>query len=166
MIVEKLKVKQGTIICQVCEDVIDTVDSPEGVKTWYGVCKSCSKKRVRHVLNKQGLGGEKMMVENLKVKQGTIICQVCEDVIDTVDSPEGVKTWYGVCKSCSKKRVSHVLNKQELGGEKMMVKKLEVKQGTIICQVCEGVIAVVDSSEGVKTWYGVCKGCRKGNECS
>ena len=43
MIVEKLKVKQGTIICQVCEDVIDTVDSSEGVKTWYGVCKGCSK---------------------------------------------------------------------------------------------------------------------------
>ena len=43
-----------------------------------------------------------MMVEKLKVKQGTIICQVCEDVIDTVDSPEGVKTWYGVCKGCSK----------------------------------------------------------------
>jgi len=158
---EQLKVKQGTIICQVCEDVIDTVDSPEGVKTWYGVCKGCSNKKIKPVFIQQKLGGEKKMVEQLKVKQGTIICQVCEDVIDTVDSPEGVKTWYGVCKGCSKKKIKQVVIQQKLEGEKMMVKELKVKQGTIICQVCEGVIDVVDSLEGVKTWYGVCKGCCK-----
>jgi hypothetical protein len=43
-----------------------------------------------------------MMVEETKVKQGTIICQVCEEVIDIVDSQEGIKVWYGICKSCSK----------------------------------------------------------------
>ncbi|MBT2701304.1 GapA-binding peptide SR1P [Bacillus sp. ISL-40] len=41
------------------------------------------------------------MVKELKVKQGTIICQVCLEVIDIVDSPEGVKTWYGKCTDCS-----------------------------------------------------------------
>ncbi|WP_342048348.1 GapA-binding peptide SR1P [Bacillus sp. OTU530] len=45
-----------------------------------------------------------MMVEKLKVKQGTIICQVCEKVIDVVDSSEGVKTWYGVCTDCCKEK--------------------------------------------------------------
>ncbi|WP_342048345.1 GapA-binding peptide SR1P [Bacillus sp. OTU530] len=45
-----------------------------------------------------------MMVEKLKVKQGTIICQVCEKVIDAVDSSEGVKTWYGVCTNCCKEK--------------------------------------------------------------
>lgn len=43
-----------------------------------------------------------MMAEETKVKQGTIICQVCEEVIDIVDSQEGIKVWYGMCKSCSK----------------------------------------------------------------
>lgn len=42
------------------------------------------------------------MVEDLKVMQGTIICQVCEEVIDTVESPDGVKTWYGICTACSR----------------------------------------------------------------
>jgi RNA polymerase-binding transcription factor DksA len=42
------------------------------------------------------------MAENLKVKQGTIICQDCGDVIDSIDSSEGVKTWYGICADCSK----------------------------------------------------------------
>lgn len=41
------------------------------------------------------------MVVELKVKQGTIICQKCGEVIDIVDSPEGVKTWYGMCTDCS-----------------------------------------------------------------
>ncbi|MBM7654491.1 GapA-binding peptide SR1P [Neobacillus cucumis] len=40
---QKLIEKQDTIICQVCEEVIDTVESTEGVKTWYGVCQNCSK---------------------------------------------------------------------------------------------------------------------------
>lgn len=34
---QKLIEKQDTIICQVCEEVIDIVESTEGVKTWYGV---------------------------------------------------------------------------------------------------------------------------------
>jgi hypothetical protein len=42
-----------------------------------------------------------MMDETQKLKQGTIVCQVCEKVIDIVDSTEGVKTWYGVCTDCS-----------------------------------------------------------------
>ncbi|WP_251027056.1 GapA-binding peptide SR1P [Bacillus sp. ISL-46] len=45
-----------------------------------------------------------MMVEEIKVKQGMIICQVCEEVIDIVDSPESVKTWYGMCTDCSKEK--------------------------------------------------------------
>src|ERR671924_354216 len=93
--------------------------------------------------SKQKLGGEEMMIEKLQVKQGTIICQVCEDVIDTVDSPEGVKTWYGVCKGCSKKKIKHAVTEQKLGGQAMMVEELQVKQGTIICQVCEDVIDAV-----------------------
>lgn len=48
-------------------------------------------------------GGE-MMVEELQLKQGTIICQVCEKVIDIVESPEGVKLWYGMCTDCSHER--------------------------------------------------------------
>ena len=39
------------------------------------------------------------MVEELQIKQGTIVCQVCEKVIETVDSPE-VKIWYGMCSDC------------------------------------------------------------------
>lgn len=42
------------------------------------------------------------MVKELKVKQNTIVCQECEKEIDTFDSSEGVKTWYGVCTDCSK----------------------------------------------------------------
>ncbi|MGF6947824.1 uncharacterized Zn finger protein (UPF0148 family) [Neobacillus sp. B4I6] len=45
-----------------------------------------------------------MMVEQLKVKQGTVICQVCEKVIDIVESTEGVKTWYGKCPDCSQEK--------------------------------------------------------------
>lgn len=41
----------------------------------------------------------------------------------------------------------------------MMGAKLEEKQGTIICQVCDKVIDIVDSTEGVKTWYGMCQDC-------
>lgn len=44
------------------------------------------------------------MAEYLNVKQGTIICQNCGDVIDSVDSTEGVKTWYGLCTNCSKEK--------------------------------------------------------------
>ncbi|MCP8969366.1 GapA-binding peptide SR1P [Ectobacillus ponti] len=36
---------------------------------------------------------------------------------------------------------------------------MQVKQGIIICQACEEVIAEVDGAEAVKTWYGVCAGC-------
>jgi hypothetical protein len=43
------------------------------------------------------------MIERSSLKQGTIICQVCEKVFAIVDSPEGVKTWYGICADCSKK---------------------------------------------------------------
>lgn len=43
----------------------------------------------------------RIMIERSRLKQGTIICQVCEKVIAIVDSPEGVKTWYGICKDCS-----------------------------------------------------------------
>jgi len=45
-----------------------------------------------------------MMKEELKVKQGTIICQVCEEVIDTVESPDGVKTLFGICTDCSEEK--------------------------------------------------------------
>lgn len=44
------------------------------------------------------------MAEYLNVKQGTIICQNCGDVIDSVDSTEGVKTWYGICVDCSNEK--------------------------------------------------------------
>ncbi|WP_157273206.1 GapA-binding peptide SR1P [Neobacillus bataviensis] len=44
------------------------------------------------------------MGETLTVKQGTIICQVCETEIDMVDSIDGVKTWYGVCTECSQEK--------------------------------------------------------------
>ena len=44
------------------------------------------------------------MNDEQKVKQGTIICQVCEEIIDIVDSPDGVKIWYGTCKDCSKEK--------------------------------------------------------------
>jgi hypothetical protein len=49
-----------------------------------------------------------MMVKHSAVKQGTIICQKCEDVMDIVDSQEGVKTWYGICDDCSKEKKEHV----------------------------------------------------------
>ena len=55
----------------------------------------------KNVFIKEKLRGQTIMVEQLIVKQGTIICQVCGEVIDIVDSPEGVKTWYGKCKDCS-----------------------------------------------------------------
>jgi hypothetical protein len=45
-----------------------------------------------------------MMGEKLIEKQDTIICQMCEEVIDTVDSTEGVKTWYGICQNCSQEK--------------------------------------------------------------
>ncbi|MEK1831201.1 GapA-binding peptide SR1P [Priestia megaterium] len=37
-----------------------------------------------------------------------------------------------------------------------MTKQTNVKQGTIICQVCGKVIENVENYEGVKTWYGKC----------
>jgi hypothetical protein len=37
----------------------------------------------------------------MKVKQEIIICQVCEEVIETADGHEGVKTRYGICPNCS-----------------------------------------------------------------
>lgn len=40
------------------------------------------------------------MVKELKVKQDTAVCQVCEEVIDTSHSPEGVKVLYGMCPRC------------------------------------------------------------------
>ncbi|MFC7395187.1 GapA-binding peptide SR1P [Scopulibacillus cellulosilyticus] len=46
----------------------------------------------------------KMMGEELKVKQETIICQVCGEVIDIVNGPEGVKTLYGMCSDCFKNK--------------------------------------------------------------
>ncbi|MCM3584882.1 GapA-binding peptide SR1P [Mesobacillus maritimus] len=39
---QKMGAKQETIVCQVCDKVIETIDSCEGVKTLYGVCKDCS----------------------------------------------------------------------------------------------------------------------------
>jgi len=43
---EKLPVKQGTIVCQVCGKMIEAVESQEGVKTWYGKCtEDCSSLR-------------------------------------------------------------------------------------------------------------------------
>ncbi|MDF2903345.1 MAG: hypothetical protein K0S25_983 [Bacillus sp. (in: firmicutes)] len=44
------------------------------------------------------------MDEQTTIKQGTIVCQVCGEIIESVDSSEGVKTWYGKCsKDCSNK---------------------------------------------------------------
>lgn len=40
------------------------------------------------------------MVKELKGQQDTIVCQVCEDTIDTAHSPEGVKVLYGLCPRC------------------------------------------------------------------
>ncbi|CAF1732746.1 hypothetical protein NRS6110_02428 [Bacillus subtilis] len=40
------------------------------------------------------------MVQKSKVQQDTIVCQVCEKVIDTADSSEGVKVLYGICQRC------------------------------------------------------------------
>ncbi|AXF33976.1 GapA-binding peptide SR1P [Bacillus subtilis] len=40
------------------------------------------------------------MVQKSKVQQDTIVCQVCEKVIDTVYSSEGVKVLYGICQRC------------------------------------------------------------------
>lgn len=36
-----------------------------------------------------------------------------------------------------------------------MDKQIDLKQGTVVCQVCGKVIAIIDS-KGVKTWYGQC----------
>jgi len=58
----------------------------------------------KNVFIKEKLRGQTIMVEQLIVKQGTIICQVCGEVIDIVDSPEGVKTWYGMCTDFSKEK--------------------------------------------------------------
>lgn len=52
--------------------------------------------------HKLKLWRQRKMVKELKVKQNTIVCQECEKEIDTFDSSEGVKTWYGVCTDCSK----------------------------------------------------------------
>ncbi|WP_394236508.1 GapA-binding peptide SR1P [Niallia oryzisoli] len=41
------------------------------------------------------------MTDQAVVRQGTIICQVCEKEIDAVENTNGVKTWYGICKDCS-----------------------------------------------------------------
>ncbi|PLS04305.1 hypothetical protein CVD27_12035 [Neobacillus cucumis] len=49
----KLEEKQGTIICQVCDKVIDIVDSTEGVKTWYGMCQDCFQEK-----KEESLGGK------------------------------------------------------------------------------------------------------------
>ncbi|WP_338448799.1 GapA-binding peptide SR1P [Niallia oryzisoli] len=34
-----------------------------------------------------------------------------------------------------------------------------VKQGTIICQECGKEIDAVENTNGVKTWYGICRDC-------
>ncbi|MHA2961412.1 GapA-binding peptide SR1P [Priestia megaterium] len=44
------------------------------------------------------------MNNQVNVKQGTIVCQVCGKVIENVENSEGVKTWYGKCsEDCSRK---------------------------------------------------------------
>ncbi|MCY9000510.1 GapA-binding peptide SR1P [Bacillus spizizenii] len=40
------------------------------------------------------------MEKELKVQQDTIVCQVCEEVIDTAHRSEGVKVLYGICQGC------------------------------------------------------------------
>ncbi len=40
---QKMGAKQETIVCQVCDKVIEAVESHEGVNILYGVCKDCSK---------------------------------------------------------------------------------------------------------------------------
>ncbi|MGK9267003.1 GapA-binding peptide SR1P [Bacillus inaquosorum] len=40
------------------------------------------------------------MEKDSKVKQDTIVCRVCEEVIDTAHSSEGVKVLYGICQRC------------------------------------------------------------------
>lgn len=37
------------------------------------------------------------------VKQGTIVCHVCEKEIEAVDN-DGVKIWYGICDECADKK--------------------------------------------------------------
>ena len=44
------------------------------------------------------------MMNDTKVKQGTIVCQVCEEIIEVIESTEGVKTLYGICTDCSKEK--------------------------------------------------------------
>ncbi|MCY9375614.1 GapA-binding peptide SR1P [Bacillus sp. T17B1] len=34
------------------------------------------------------------------MQQDKIVCQVCEEVIDTVHRSEGVKVLYGICQRC------------------------------------------------------------------
>ncbi|MGQ9009242.1 GapA-binding peptide SR1P [Bacillus stercoris] len=46
------------------------------------------------------IGGNKTMVQKSRVQQDTIVCQVCEKVIDTAYSSEGVKVLYGICQRC------------------------------------------------------------------
>ncbi|MGE9752379.1 hypothetical protein ACQP3R_05525 [Bacillus inaquosorum] len=46
------------------------------------------------------IGGIKIMEKDSKVKQDTIVCRVCEEVIDTAHSSEGVKVLYGICQRC------------------------------------------------------------------
>ncbi|MEC0685347.1 GapA-binding peptide SR1P [Bacillus haynesii] len=40
------------------------------------------------------------MEKGSKVQQDTIVCRVCEKVIDTPHSPEGVRVLYGICQRC------------------------------------------------------------------
>ncbi|MCM3571017.1 GapA-binding peptide SR1P [Neobacillus mesonae] len=41
------------------------------------------------------------MEEQVTVKQCIIVCQECDKIIDVVESTEGVKTLYGICRDCS-----------------------------------------------------------------
>ncbi|QGQ45376.1 GapA-binding peptide SR1P [Metabacillus sediminilitoris] len=50
-----------------------------------------------------------MSVE-LNVKQNTILCQECGEVIDTIDSSEGVKTWFGICTNCAIEKQASVID--------------------------------------------------------
>ncbi|MEC0496147.1 GapA-binding peptide SR1P [Bacillus glycinifermentans] len=40
------------------------------------------------------------MEKESKVPQDTIVCRVCEEVIDTAHGSEGVKVLYGICQRC------------------------------------------------------------------
>jgi hypothetical protein len=64
---------------------------------------------IKGLLLNKNYGGKGMSAE-LNVKQNTILCQECGEVIDTIDSSEGVKTWFGICTNCVIEKQASVID--------------------------------------------------------